>query len=87
MENETKINTIDMSPEESLRKLLQLRPVLSVDDLGRHFVPSQVLSTDLSLLVKDGSVDPMLLIPFLVSAIQCLDKRLTLLEARNSWTA
>lgn len=77
-------NTIEMSAEESLRKLLQLKPVFSFDDLGRYFTPSQVMSTDLSFVVQDGKVEPSLLVPFLVSALQCLDKRIRVLESTCS---
>lgn len=73
----------DMSQDESIRKLMQLRPVI-FEDNTRGFVPEDVRATDLSFAEREAKVDTVTLIPFLVSALQNIEKRLEAVEARVS---
>lgn len=82
---ETKVNTlVDMSKEESVRKLLQLRPVLNQESHERFLDPEHTLSSDLAWLVREGKVKNSDLVPFLVSAIQGLAIRIESLEREMS---
>lgn len=73
--------SIDMSQEESIRKIMQLRPLFTPSDQSRGFDVEHMLSTDLSFLVKSGEVDMIGLIPFLISTVQGLLQRVDALEA------
>ena len=76
------VNVNDMSQEASIRKLLQLKPLLSHSDQTRGFDIEHVKTTELSFLAREGTVDAIQLIPFLVSALQNIVKRVEALEAR-----
>ena len=67
----------EMSQSESLRKLLQLKPVLNTQTNERGFDTQHTLSTELAGVLKDGEVH---LIPFLVAALQNIESRVVALE-------
>lgn len=66
-------NTIDMIPEESLRKLNQLKLTLTTDNLERQVEQESLANSDLKYLNKD-QIDHSEFIPFIISAIQGIDK-------------
>lgn len=73
----------DMCGGEAQRKLLQLKPLLHKDTLERFFLPEDVKATDLAGLVDGDSFDTKKLIPFIVSALQNLEGRVTRLESTS----
>lgn len=69
-----------MNQQESIRKILQLKPVFNPATQERKFLANDISSTDLALFAKQGSFDHTILVPFLVSAIQNLETRIKYLE-------
>ncbi len=79
----TEVRSLEvMCPHESLRKLAQLRPLLFLQDQKRAFAPEEVRGTDLAGLMKNDTLDPAALVPFLVSAVNHLSIRVQKLEAQ-----
>jgi hypothetical protein len=78
-ESQSTNDFIVMCPKESLRKLNQLQLTMSMNTAERQVDVESLAQSDLQYL-NQTQFDHTELIPFIVSAIQGLDKRIAQLE-------